>query len=175
MLNQLQIHRKILYDLVVYYLEPVGSTYGRLAYLAALRDPITEKYAHEKLAAVYGEERVMKTLAKCHEELFERLLEMPLARQEEDLRTYVGCCLAKGSGTTLGAWKRCVDGSLRRRRTILESSSAQIRPLCANSCRIIPRIAEVSGDTDNLPDQFCFVWRAPSLRCAVRKHVWLHD
>jgi hypothetical protein len=89
MLNQLQIHRKILYDLVVHYLEPLNSTYGRLAYLSGLRDPGTGKYAHEKLAAVYGEEPVAEAIAKCHEEMFERLLEMPLAQQEEDLRTYV--------------------------------------------------------------------------------------
>ena len=30
-----------------------------------------------------------ETLIKCHEELFERLLEMPLAKQEEDLRQFV--------------------------------------------------------------------------------------
>ena len=89
MLKQLQIHRKILYDLVVHYLEPLNSTYARLAYLAVLKDPATGKYAHEKLAAVYGEERVSEALAKCHEEMFERLLEMPLAQQEEDLRTYI--------------------------------------------------------------------------------------
>jgi hypothetical protein len=105
MLKQLQIHRKILYDLVVHYLEPLNGTYGRLAYLAALRDPTTGKYAHEKLAAVYGEERVSEALAKCHEEMFERLLEMPLAQQEEDLRSYVNS-LPNGA-----EWNdaRCVD------------------------------------------------------------------
>jgi hypothetical protein len=86
----LQIHRKILYDLVVHYLEPISSAYGRLAYVASLKDANTGKYVHEKLAAVYGEERVTETLAKCHQELFERLLEMPLAQQEEDLRSYAG-------------------------------------------------------------------------------------
>jgi hypothetical protein len=110
MLNQLQIHRQILYDLLVHYLEPVNSTYGRLAYLAALRDPITGKYAHEKLAAVYGEERVTEAVSRCHEELFERLLEMPLAQQEEDLRNYVGSQPDKGEWSdsrcmeTTGGW-----------------------------------------------------------------------
>jgi hypothetical protein len=89
MLKHLQIHRKILYDLVVNDLEPLKSTYARLAYLAVLKDPATGKYAHQKLAAVYGEERVSEALAKCHEEMLERLLEMPLAQQEEDLRTYI--------------------------------------------------------------------------------------
>ena len=89
MFKHLQIHRKILYDLVVNDLEPLKSTYARLAYLAVLKDPATGKYAHQKLAALYGEERVSEALAKCHEEMLERLLEMPLAQQEEDLRTYI--------------------------------------------------------------------------------------
>jgi hypothetical protein len=89
MFKHLQIHRKILYDLVVNDLEPLKSTYARLAYLAVLKDPDTGKYAHQKLAALYGEERVSEALAKCHEEMLERLLEMPLAQQEEDLRTYI--------------------------------------------------------------------------------------
>ena len=106
MLKQLQIHRKILYDLVVHYLEPLNSTYGRLAYLSALRDPGTGKYAHEKLAAVYGDERVSEAIAKCHEEIFERVLEMPLAQQEEDLRIYVSCGVRpEKSGTTRCASK----------------------------------------------------------------------
>ena len=105
MLKQLQIHRKILYDLVVHYLEPLNGTYGRLTYRAGLRDPSTGKYAHEKLAAVYGEEPVAEAVAKCHEEMFERLLEMPLAQQEEDLRTY-GDALPDGK-----EWndKHCVE------------------------------------------------------------------
>jgi hypothetical protein len=88
MLKELQIHRQILYDLVVHYLEPL-SAYGRLAYLASLRDPATGNYTHERLAAVYGEQPVAEVLSNCHEEVFERLLEMPLAQQEEDLQNYV--------------------------------------------------------------------------------------
>ncbi len=89
MLNQLQTNQKVLYDLVVHYLEPVSSLYGRLAYLAGLRDPITGIYAHERLAAVYGEEPVRQAVEKSHEEIFERLLELPLEQQEEDLWSYV--------------------------------------------------------------------------------------
>jgi hypothetical protein len=105
MLKQLQIHRKILYDLVVHYLEPLSSAYARLAYLSALKDPITGKYVHEKLAPLYGEERVSEAIAKCHEEIFERLLEMPLAQQEEDLQSYVNV-LPNGKDWNVA---QCVD------------------------------------------------------------------
>jgi len=87
--EQLRIHRQILYDLAVHYLEPLTGNFARLAYLASLKNPSTNIYAHDRLAAVYGREPVEESLANCHEELFERLLEMPLAEQEEDLREFL--------------------------------------------------------------------------------------
>lgn len=89
MLDQLQIHRQILYDLAVHYLEPMGGIYERLAYLASLRDPSTGFYSHPRLSAVFGEESVNRAIASCHEEIFERLLESPLSLQEEDLLCYL--------------------------------------------------------------------------------------
>ena len=89
MLNELQLHRQILYDLSVHSLEPMGGMYERLAYVANLRDPSTGIYSHERLCAVFGDEGVGQALADCHEELFERLLESPLALQEEDLLSYL--------------------------------------------------------------------------------------
>ena len=90
MQEQLRIHRQILYDLALYYLEPLNGSFSRLAYLASLKKPSSQTYSHDRLAAVYGPEPVNESLADCHEELFERLLEMPLAQQEEELRQFVG-------------------------------------------------------------------------------------
>ncbi len=90
MQEQLRIHRQILYDLALHYLEPLSGSFARLAYLASLKNPSTKTYAHDRLATVYGREPVGESLAKCHEELFERMLEMPLAQQEEELRLFVG-------------------------------------------------------------------------------------
>ncbi len=87
--DQLRIHRQILYDLALHYLEPLSGNFPRLAYLASLKNPSTNIYAHDRLSAIYGKEAVAAALAQCHEELFERLLEMPLAQQEEDLRLFV--------------------------------------------------------------------------------------
>ena len=89
MLHQLQIHRQIYSNLTVYYLEPLGGIFERLAYLAGLRDPSTGAYHHERLSPVYGEQPVHEALEKSHEELFERLLETPLAQQENDLRAFL--------------------------------------------------------------------------------------
>ncbi len=89
MLDRLQIHRQILYDLTVHYLEPMAGMYERLAYVASLRDPANGFYSHPRLAAVFGEESVNRAIASCHEELFERLLESSLSSQEEDLVSYL--------------------------------------------------------------------------------------
>ncbi len=89
MLDQIQIHRQILYDLAVHYLEPMVSVYERLAYIAGLRDPATGYYSHPRLGAVFGEESVNRAIASCHEEIFERLLESPLSLQEVDLLLYL--------------------------------------------------------------------------------------
>jgi len=90
MQEQLRIHRQILYDLALQYLEPLTGNFARLAYIASLKNPVTNIYVHDRLSAIYGQEPVGQALAKCHEELFERLLETPLAQQEEDLRQFVG-------------------------------------------------------------------------------------
>jgi hypothetical protein len=87
MLHQLQLHRQILFNLTTHYLEPLQGIFERLNYLAGLRDPSTGVYRHERLGVVYGEQPVNEALSKSHEELFERLLEMPLAKQEQELLT----------------------------------------------------------------------------------------
>src|SRR5258708_32378314 len=89
MQDQLRIHRQILYDLALHYLEPLSGNFSRLAYLASLKNPSTNIYAHDRLSAIYGKEAVAAALAKCQAELFERLLERPLAQQEKDLRLFL--------------------------------------------------------------------------------------
>jgi hypothetical protein len=95
MLEQLQTYQQILFDLTANYLEPLPSCYARLSYLVGLRDSFSGRYVHPELASVYGAEPVDQVIAKCHEEVFERLLEMPLNAQAEELRSY----LCSQSGT----------------------------------------------------------------------------
>jgi len=89
MLEYFQTRRQILFDLTANFLEPLNGSYQRLAYLSSLRRPSTGKYGHDQLAAVYGEDAVDQVLASCHEEVFERLLEMPLSAQADDLRRHL--------------------------------------------------------------------------------------
>jgi hypothetical protein len=89
MLHELQVHRQILYDLAGKYLEPMSGFFERLLYLASLRDISSGCYVHDRLGPQYGDQPVTEALAKAHEEVFEGLLEIPLAQQEEDLRAFL--------------------------------------------------------------------------------------
>jgi hypothetical protein len=89
MLEQLQTYQQVLFDLTANYLEPLRSTHARLVYLFGLRDPSSGRYVHAGLAGIYGPEAVNHVISNCHEEVFERLLEMPLSAQGEELRIYL--------------------------------------------------------------------------------------
>ena len=89
MLEHLQTHRQILFDLTANYLERLNGAFQRLAYISGLRGLTSNRDVYDRLTAVYGADRVDQVLAKSHEELFERLLEMPLSVQEDDLRRHV--------------------------------------------------------------------------------------
>ena len=110
MQDQLRIYRQILYDLALHHLEPLEGNYSRLAYVAGLRDAATGEYGEKTLIKAYGQESVHQALSRCHEELFERVLELPLAQQQEYLAQYItaqgnlGAANAEVPGEILESW-----------------------------------------------------------------------
>ncbi len=89
-LERFQQNRRVVEDFTSRTLASIPSDYGRLLYVALLRDLASGRYIHEGLAASYPEEAVQQALTHCHEELFARILETPLERQEWDLRACLG-------------------------------------------------------------------------------------
>ena len=83
----------------------IPGLFARLAYLASLRDLSSGRYEHAGLAALYPDEAVQQSLQLCHEQIFERILESPLASQEEDLRA---CLVGMEGGLPLAVshWRR---------------------------------------------------------------------
>jgi hypothetical protein len=103
-LENYQQTRRVVEDFTARTLAAIASEYGKLIYVASLCDLSSGRYLHEGLEARFPAEAVQQALAFCHQELFLRLLEMPLEQQEWDLRA----CLATMEGdyrTKLGRWK----------------------------------------------------------------------
>jgi hypothetical protein len=136
MLEKFQTCQQVLFDLTANYLEPMNSAYQRLAYLFSLWEASTGKYVHEDLATVYGAEAVDQVIAHCHEEVFERLLEMPLNAQREDLRLH------------LGATPRVSEGNSKRyqengRRWVPAGAPSYLRELyCSNLDALLDLLAD---------------------------------
>jgi hypothetical protein len=126
MLEKFQTYQQVLFDLTANYLEPMDSAYQRLAYLFGLREPVTGKYVHESLGKLYGPEVVSQVISQCHEEVFERLLEMPLNAQGDDLRALLG----SSTGTLEANAKQCRENC---RKWVPASAPSYLRELyCSN-------------------------------------------
>jgi hypothetical protein len=105
MITQLQQNRRIIQDFTLTTLARIPGEFSRLTYMASLRDLSSGRYEHAGLAALYPDEAIQQALNLCHEQIFERVLETPLTRQETDLKE----CLERMPGgvrTALTHWRR---------------------------------------------------------------------
>jgi len=78
-------NRRLTEDLAERTLAGISSEYGKLIYLASLRDLASGIYRHEGLEALYSAASVQESLFHAHREVCGRIMEMSLARQEKDL------------------------------------------------------------------------------------------
>jgi len=82
------LERNALADLWKHTLSQIPSIYGRLVYLASLRDPNSGSYRHHGLSAAFGREESTGALRKSHEDAFLQWLKLPLAEKSADFRAY---------------------------------------------------------------------------------------
>ena len=67
----------------------IPTVFGRLVYLASLRDPHTGRYAHFSLTPLIGPEESDRTLCHSHHQVFAQWIGFSLAEQKADLEVYV--------------------------------------------------------------------------------------
>lgn len=103
--DQILRNKGVVQDFTATTLAAIPNLFGRLTYIASLRDLSSGKYEHAGLAALYSPEAIQEALACCHHEIFQRILETPLAIQAEDLR---GCLegMAGPFAATVSHWRQ---------------------------------------------------------------------
>jgi hypothetical protein len=62
---------------------------GRLAYVAGLRDPVSNSYAHPSLSQTLGGDEADRTLRHCHYQVFSEWLALRLREQKSDLSSFL--------------------------------------------------------------------------------------
>ena len=83
------LERDPLADLWRHTLAKIPTTYGRLVYLANLRDPRTGSHQHYGLAASFGREESKRALAESHHQVFLEWLGLSLPEKAANLRSYL--------------------------------------------------------------------------------------
>lgn len=81
-------NQRIIDDFTAHWVAGILNDLGRLVYVALLRDVSTGRYSHSALEQVYSAPAIHESLLFCHEELFEKFLEVPLELQERNLRDW---------------------------------------------------------------------------------------
>ena len=83
------LERNALADLWKHTLYGISSVFGRLTYLASLRDPNSGHYRHYGLSTAFGREECASALRQSHEQVFREWLKLPLPEKSSDLREYL--------------------------------------------------------------------------------------
>lgn len=83
------LERSAVADLAKHTLSRIPTLFGRLTYLASLRDPNSGIYRHHGLASIFGREESRKALGQGHEAVFREWLNLPLDSKRDDLSEYL--------------------------------------------------------------------------------------
>lgn len=67
----------------------IPTTFGRIVYLASLRNENSGRYEHFGLARIYSGEEADRVLRTCHQEVFSDWLNYSLMQQRNDLEAYL--------------------------------------------------------------------------------------
>ena len=86
-------------------LSHIESSYGRLVYLAGLRNPDTGKYEHFG-SDIASRTEANKTLKRVHEDIFKQWVSYPLERKKADVEFYIAGIPQVDRTELVDAWLR---------------------------------------------------------------------
>jgi len=83
------LERSVGADLFKHTLSHIPTVYGRIVYLASLRDPNSGTYRHHGLSASFGREQSIRALQLNHARAFREWLRLSLSAKSSDLIEYL--------------------------------------------------------------------------------------
>ena len=86
-------------------LSQIPTRFGRMAYLARLRNPETERYEHHGLISIFGESEAEAALRNSHWEVLESFLSLGVLDQRDDVAQYT-VTLPQSARRVLESWER---------------------------------------------------------------------
>jgi hypothetical protein len=97
------LDRRAVADVWRHTLSQIPTVFGRLAYLASLRNPNSGRYEHHGLALMFGKDDASRALKKSHKQAFAEWLRFDIEQQMADLELYLSD-LPEDRRTVLRAW-----------------------------------------------------------------------
>jgi len=82
-------------------LRQIPTVFGRLVFLASLRDPATDRYMHPGLTRMLGGSEADRALRQSHYQVFSQWIASSLEEQKVDLDDYL-----RRSGQETGSFRR---------------------------------------------------------------------
>jgi hypothetical protein len=101
-----QLEHEAVDDLWQHTLAHIPSSYGKLVYLASLRNPDTGRYEHFGLAQYPNNADANRALRRSHENIFQTWVNYSLAQKKTDLELYISTIEQVEKAELLDAWLR---------------------------------------------------------------------
>jgi hypothetical protein len=99
------LERSALADFAKNTLARIPTAFGRLTYLASLRDANSGIYHHHGFSAIFGRDASRKALELSHANAFQEWLNLPLAEKRQDMEVYLDA-LESPRAVVLGHWSK---------------------------------------------------------------------
>ena len=139
--SELKLERGATADLWRNTLSQIPTLFGRLYYLASLKDPNSGSYEHYGLAQVFGAKEADRTLRQNHMQAFAAWLNLNLEQQKADLEDYLSG-LEENIDAILANWIR-----LAPYRSLIPARAREVeRQLYLNDFEIVLELLKFDHD-----------------------------